>query len=414
MVDFERIRLENGVVGLIHTDQSTPLVALNVLVDAGSKYDPEGRSGLAHLFEHLMFKGTADVPDFDRPMQRAAAENNAYTNADYATYYCFGPAQNVETYLYLERDRLRHLILDQERLELERRVVIEEYLETCVNTPFGDLWHHLLPMMYDDHPYRWPTIGESTVHLQDIQLSDLQAFYAEYYHPSRITVALSGNIELEQGKDLVHRWFRDLPDKSSFSRKEVLPPKPRREGCVQLLQSNVPVATFYLAWSVPDRLHPDYPALDVVSELLAGGRSAILYQHLVKSLALLSEVDCYLSGTIQGGLVIIEGRLQEGVDFEAVYDELHQILEKLAREEISEEVLSRLKNGMETSMNLSEMNVLSKAINLAYFELLDHAELINQEPELYRSISSADIRRCIQTYLNPAHVSRVEYHPVQG
>lgn len=412
MIDFSRIELDNGLVAVVHPDQSTPLVALNVLVQAGSKFDPRHLTGMGHLFEHLMFKGTTSVPDYDLPMQRAAGENNAYTNSDYATYYCSGPKENIETYLYLERDRFTNLLLDQHRLELERKVVLEEYLETCVNEPYGDIWHHLLPMMYSDHPYSWPTIGKNTVHLQDISLADVETFFRQHYTPEKMIVCLSGHIEIDQGEQLLEKYFGELMPKPSSGTDIVIPdPLPAVGGLERRLESDVPVATFYLAWSIPHRLHQDYAVLDVISELLAGSRSSLLYQKLVKETGLTAEIDCYLSGALQGGLFVIDGRLQEGAEFTLVYEKIFEVIAELAIKPLSTTVLSRLKNGMETSMKLSEMNVMSKAINLSYYELLGDIDLINSEQEQYRSIKEDGIMNCAEKYLLERKPNVVEYHP---
>ncbi|MBX2814924.1 MAG: insulinase family protein [Saprospiraceae bacterium] len=409
MIDFSRIQLDNGLTVLLHEDKSTPLVALNVLVNAGSKYDPAGRSGLAHLLEHLMFKGTAKVPDFDKPMQLAGAENNAYTNSDYTTYYCFGPVQNLETYLWLEQDRFKNLSLTEDKVSLEHKVVLEEYLETCVNEPFGDVWHHLLPMMYADHPYQHPTIGKNTVEIQSIGLTDLQAFFALHYHPSRVIVSMAGNITADRASALTTRWFGDWQKSQPADLPSSMPPLFPQQTGIRQLESKVPVSCFYMAWPIPSRTHQDYAAIDLISEVLAGGRSALLYQTLIKELEVLSQVDCYLSGALEGGLFVIEGRLSEGVSFEQAYEAVWKVVDGLSSKQQSSQVMERLKNSMETSLILSEMNALSKAINLGYFELLGDANLINEELDGYRKVPVGKLSEVARQYLSRSRLGIVEY-----
>jgi len=410
MVAYDRFVLPNGLTALVHTDHSTPLVALNVLVRAGSRYDFPGSSGLAHLFEHLMFSGTELVPDFDVPMQIAGGENNAYTNADYASYYCYGPVENIETFLWLEYNRLTTLDISEAKLQLEKRVVLEEYRETCLNEPFGDLWHHLLPAAYGDHPYRWPTIGECEDDIRNISLSDVQKFRMQRYHPENMIVTLAGGIDAAEGADLVSKWFADLSRRSEteFQYQETSLQFTSQEI---LLENAVPVDAFYLAMPMPDRNHVDFVTLDLLTEILATGRSSVLYRNLIRGKSMLSQVDCYLSGALEGGLIIIEGKLAPGFDFGEVYAEIWQVIHELKNQPISKEVMARLKNMWETTYALSEMNILNKAMNLSYYEMLGSVDLINSEQDLYLSKTSADVMDVLAKYFREDRVITIEYRP---
>lgn len=384
------------------------MAAVNVLYNVGARDESPERTGFAHLFEHLMFGGSANIPDFDDPIQRAGGENNAFTNNDITNFYDILPAENLETALWLESDRMLSLNFDELVLDVQRKVVLEEFKETCLNQPYGDVWHHISDMAYKVHPYRWPTIGKIPRHVEEATLQDVKSFFYRYYRPNNAILAISGPVKLENIKQLVEKWFGDIPKGEVPQR--MLPQEPPQVAFQQRInQANVPVDALYLAFHTPSRSERDYYVTDLLSDVLGNGQSSRLYSRLLKERELFTSIDCYLTGSIDPGLLIIEGKPAEGVTLEeaeaAIWSELEQLKEAL----IPERELEKLQNKIESTLAFSEMNVLNKAINLAFFELLGDANLINEEAALYRSVTAADIQRLAQMIFVKENCSELYY-----
>jgi zinc protease len=410
MVTYERFQLDNGLKVILHQDKLTPLVAVNLLFQAGSKFDPPQKSGLAHLFEHLMFAGTKEVPDFDEPIQMAGAENNAFTNSDYADYYSYGPFQNLDTLLWLEADRLANLKVNRKAFKTQQKVVIEELHESCYNVPYGDIWHHLLPAIYEQHPYRWPTIGLNEAEIAQIELEDVRQFFRQYYNVHNCILSVAGNFETDQIRKLIERYFSALPGGElqiapfSFDLKDYHPRK-------LFIQSDVPVPAFYLVFPMCGRTDEDYYVLDLLSDLLALGKSSLFYRKLIKDSQVLAAADAYITSTHETGLFVIEGKLSEGVTYEQAYPKIMEILEELKQVPIRKKIMEKLKNALESSVVFSETSTLSKAMNLAYYELIGDVDLINTESEKYLAITAEDLIRVARTYLLESMVTTVLYEP---
>ncbi len=412
MVEFTRYELANGLRVVVHEDDSTPMVAVNVLYNVGARDESPDKTGFAHLFEHLMFGGSANVPDFDEPIQLAGGENNAFTNNDITNFYDILPAQNIETAFWLESDRMLSLNFDERVLEVQRKVVVEEFKETCLNQPYGDVWHHISDMAYKVHPYRWPTIGKVPKHVEDATLDDVKAFFHNYYRPNNAILVVSGNVKAAEARRLAEKWFGDIPSGAVPERR--LPQEPPQRKLEQRInESNVPVDALYLAFHTVSRTHPDFYATDLLSDVLCNGRSSRLYRRLLKERELFAAIDCYISGSIDPGLLIIEGKPAEGVILETAEAAVWEELEALKAEPIPEVELEKWQNKVESMLAFSESNVLNKAINLAFFELLGDANLINREAELYRAVTAADIHRMAQTIFTRENCSEL-YYKVKG
>ena len=399
MISFERFTLPNGLRVLLHPNSETPLVAINVLCKAGSKYDPLHKSGLAHLFEHLMFSGTPSVPSFDEPIQKAGAENNAFTNNDHASYYSYGPAQNLETLLWVEADRLANLKLNLQTFQTQQKVVIEELYESCLNVPYGDVWHHLLPMIYTSHPYGWPTIGLSEEEIRSITLEDVEIFYKNFYHPENCILSVSGNFEVRRVLQLANAYFSSGTSTGSKLPSFTFEDEEYKAQHSEI-KSGVPVTALFVAFPMPGRHHADYHALDLITDLLSSGRSSLFYNRFIKGSQIFDHADAYITGNIDTGLFIIEAKFSRGTKVERALDEIRLLLHSIQEKIIDENVLEKLINGIESSTVFSEISTISKAINLAYYESLGDANLINREVEAYRKISSEDIRNTASKYLN--------------
>lgn len=408
MIRFERFELRNGLKVLIHEDDSTPMVAVNVLYNVGARDESPEKTGFAHLFEHLMFGGSANVPDFDIPLQMAGGDNNAFTNNDITNFYDILPAQNLETALWLESDRMFSLNFDEQVLDVQRKVVVEEFKETCLNEPYGDAWHHIADMAYKVHPYRWPTIGKVPKHVEEATIEDVKAFFYKYYRPNNAILAIAGNINTPTTLALVEKWFGDIPAGSISSR--VLPQEPPQKRLEKRInEANVPVDAIYLAFHVPARTHRDYYIADLISDILCNGPSARLYARLVKKQQHFASVDCYVTGSIDPGLLIVEGKPTEGVSLEAGAKAIWKELEALKATPIDERELQKVKNKIESNLVFSELNVLNKSMNLAFYELLGDANLINQEAQIYQQISAQDIHRVANELLTEENCSELFY-----
>lgn len=408
MIEYYRFELNNGLKVLVHEDFSTPMAAVNVLYNVGARDESPERTGFAHLFEHLMFGGSANVPDFDDPIQRAGGDNNAFTNNDVTNFYDILPAQNIETALWLESDRMLNLNFDERVLEVQRKVVLEEYKETCLNQPYGDAWHHISDMAFKVHPYRWPTIGKIPQHVEEATLEDVKSFYYRYYRPNNAILAIAGPINKKEAKRLVEKWFSDIPI-GEIPERNLPQEPPQRVFQQRTNQAKVPVDALYLAFHTPSRADRDYYVADLLSDVLGNGQSSRLYRRLLKKRELFSNIDCYLTGSIDPGLLIIEGKPSEGVSLEDAKAAIWEELEKLKSELIPGNELQKLQNKIESTLAFSEMNVLNKAINLAFFELLGDADLINEEADLYRSVTSADIQRLSKKIFLKENCSELYY-----
>jgi predicted Zn-dependent peptidase len=408
LINFSRFELANGLKVIVHEDDSTPMAAINVLYNVGARDESPEKTGFAHLFEHLMFGGSANIPDFDEPIQRAGGENNAFTNNDITNFYNIVPAENIETVFWLESDRMLNLNIDKKVLDVQRKVVIEEFKETCLNEPYGDVWHHIADMAYKVHPYRWPTIGKIPKHVEDATLEDVQDFYNKYYNPNNAILVIAGNIKTADIKPLTEEWFGEIP--SGTTPKRHLPQEPPQLEMHQRIQfSNVPVDAIYLAFHTPARDDVNFYKVDLLSDVLCNGGSSRLYRRLLRDQRLFTNIDAYITGNIDPGLLIIEGKPADGVTIEEAEAAIWKELEELKNDMIPETELQKLKNKIESTLVFSETNVLNKAMNLAFFELIGDANLINQEVEAYRKITTNDIQKAAQKILTKENCSELHY-----
>ncbi len=412
MINFKRYQLKNGLRVIIHEDNSTPMVAVNMLYNVGARDESPSKTGFAHLFEHLMFGGTKTVPNYDEPIQSAGGDCNAFTNNDITNFYQILPAVNVETAFWLEADRMINLNITEKPLETQRKVVLEEFKETTINEPYGDVWHHLTDMAYKVHPYRWPTIGKVPSHVEEATLKDVRDFYHRFYQPNNAILVVSGNVNACEINSLIEKWFAEIP--SGSSNKRILPQEPPQEKLEQRVKKgNVPVDALYMAFHAPGRLENEYFATDLLSDVLCNGQSSRLYRRLLKEQRIVNAIDCYITGSIDPGLLIIEAKPAKNVSLRKVEEAIWQEIEQLKLEKIEARELQKLKNKMESSLLFSEMNILNKAINLAFFELIDNVDMINQEAAAYQKINVQEIQDVACKLLTKENCSTL-YYEVDG
>ncbi|MCC6571078.1 MAG: insulinase family protein [Chitinophagales bacterium] len=391
MIQYTKIPVENGLTLIHHYDPTTPFAVVNTLYKVGAKHENEDRTGFAHLFEHLMFSGSKHFPDFDTPLQKASGENNAFTNNDYTDYYDSLPAFNIEMALALEADRMTHLNINKKSLEVQRKVVCEEFKENYINQPYGNVWHILREMVYEKHPYKWPTIGKELRHIEEATLEDVKAFYNTYYQPNNAILVLAGNIELEKAVQLTHQYFGHIPGKP-LPAVQLSEPE-QTSAKEKTVYDEVPIDMIYIAFKMCDRMHPDYYTADLISDILSNGNSSRLHQRLVKTEKAFTTIDAYITGSNDTGMFCIEGKVADGCDLQKATDLIWQELELMYNGKIEEMELTKCKNKMLTSNHFSESSLLSRAISLAYFDLLGDIDLINQEDKRYEAVTAEDIRR---------------------
>jgi zinc protease len=408
MILYNKFVLNNGLRVLVHEDNSTPMAVVNILYDVGARDEDPSKTGFAHLFEHLMFGGSINIPDYDEPLQRAGGENNAYTTNDLTNYYCQLPAQNLETAFWLESDRMLSLAFSKKSLDVQRKVVSEEFKEHYLNKPYGDLWHKMRELAYKEHPYKWMTIGRELSHIENASVEDVKAFFFKHYRPNNAILVVAGNVTTEEVKRLAEKWFGDLPVGEKYVRNIPVEPVQKEKRLLQV-KADVPLDAFCKAWHMGGRLDKSYYVIELITEILGNGGSSRLYQTLVKEKKLFSNIDCYHFGTTDPGLLAIEGKLVKGVKMEAAEAAVNEVLDKLKAELITEAELQKVKNKTESIIAFEDMSVMSRATSLAYYELLGDAELMNTELSKYQEITVEEIQRFSQQIFTEENSNTLHY-----
>ncbi len=411
MIHFERFQLANGLTVLIHEDNSTPMAVVNVLYDVGARDEHEDKTGFAHLFEHLMFGGSLNIESYDEPLQLAGGENNAYTTNDLTNYYLQLPAQNLETGLWLESDRMLSLAFSEKSLEVQRKVVCEEFKEHYINKPYGNAWHTMRELAYKVHPYRWMTIGKELKHVEDATLEDVKKFFFKHYTPANAILVVAGNVKTAEVLPLVEKWFGPIPSGEKYIRNIPMEPA-QQEARQKEIRENVPLDAFYKTWHMPSRLERGYYVTDLITDILGGGASSRLYQKLVKEKQLFSNLDCYHFGSTDSGLLTVEGKLIKGISFEQADLAVNEEIEKMIANKVDEKELTKVKHKTESTILFEDMSVMSRAASLAYYELLGNANLMNEELEKYQSVTAEELRTEAEKIFQSQRSNTLYYHAV--
>jgi zinc protease len=409
MIKYDRFQLANGLRVLVHEDASTPMVVVNVLYDVGARDEDPKRTGFAHLFEHLMFGGSINIEDFETPLQLAGGENNAYTTNDFTNYYIQLPAENIETAFWLESDRMLSLAFSEKSLEVQRKVVMEEFKEHYINKPYGDVWFKMRELVYKQHPYRWMTIGSELSHIETAQLTDVKNFFFKYYRPANAILVVAGKTTTAQVKALAEKWFGDIPAGEKYVRN--LTQEPQQQEARRLtVKAEVPIDALYKAYPMASRIEPGYYVADLLTEVLGGGTSSRLHQSLIKEKKLFSQIDCYHTGSNDPGLVVIEGKLIKGVTMEAADAAINEELEKLKAAPISEKELTKVKNKTESAIVFEDMSVMNRANSLAIYELLGDAGMMNTELDKYRAVTTEEMLDASRRIFDPRNSNTLYYY----
>ena len=408
MIQFEKFKLKNNLTVIVHQDKSTPMACLNIIYDVGARDEDENKTGFAHLFEHLMFGGSVNIPNYDEPLQMVGGENNAFTTNDITNYYCTVPAENLETAFWLESDRMLSLAFDKKSLEVQRSVVIEEFKQRYLNQPYGDVWLLLRPLIYNVHPYKWATIGKEIKHIEEATMEDVKAFFNVHYNPSNAILVVAGDVELDNVKVLCEKWFAPIKPGSKLKRN--LPVEPEQTDYRSLtVERDVPINSIYRAYRMCSRVDEEYHTIDMLSDILSRGNSSRLYKNLIKDKQLFSDINAYVMGDFDKGLFVISGKVNDGISIEAAEAGIDAEILKMQTELVSEEELQKCKNKIESTVTYSEADVLNKATNLAISELLGDANLINLEIENYQKVTAEQIKEQANLILRKTNCSTLFY-----
>ena len=408
MIKYDFFTLDNGLKVFVHHDKTTPTAVVNILYNVGSRDEDESKTGFAHLFEHLMFGGSKNIVSYDEPLQNVGGENNAFTSPDLTNYYITLPSVNLETAFWLESDRMLSLSFDPKVLEVQRNVVIEEFKQRYLNQPYGDVWLKLRPVVYQKHSYRWPTIGKEISHIEEATMEDVRAFFNKYYIPNNAILVVGGNVETEEVKKLAEKWFGPIPAGKPYIRKLAKEPEQTSLRRIET-KAAVPLDALYIAYHMPDKLSKDYHSCDLLSDLLGRGKSSRLYDKLVNEKKLFSAINSHLSGSNEPGLIIIEGKLNQGIKLEEAEAEVLTMIEDLKKNKISENELTKVKNQAESTLQFGEIELLERCMALAFSANLGDPELVNKESAKIQAVSTSDISRVANQYLKESNCTIMYY-----
>ncbi len=412
MIKFEKFELKNGLSVIVHEDPLTTMAAMNVLYKVGSRDEQPEQTGFAHLFEHFMFEGSVNIPEFDTVLEKAGGENNAFTSNDITNYYDILPANNLETAFWLESDRMLSLAFEEESLATQKNVVMEEFKEHYINQPYGDVWHKMSALAYKVHPYNWPVIGKELSHIEHVKMETAKKFFFKYYRPNNAVLVVAGNVKTKEVMQLAEKWFGEIPAGEKIVRN--IPKEPvQQEARVLEVKADVPVNALYKAYKMCARNDKAYQATDLLRDVLSTGDSSRLYQSLVKEQKVFSSIGAYITETIDEGLFFVEGKISEGVSFEKAEAAIEEVLQKSASERVNERELTKVKNKIESYMAFGETNVLNRAMNLAYFDMLGNADDVNKEIVKYQSVTVDEILQAAQIF-RPENSSTLRYLSKNG
>jgi zinc protease len=408
MISFSRTTLDNGLKVLVHTDVDSPNVVLNILYNVGSRVEDPEKTGFAHLFEHLMFGGSANIASYDGPLQAVGGQNNAFTSQDITNYYLTLPAANAETGFWLESDRMKALNFDPKVLDVQQKVVIEEFKQRYFNQPYGDFWLKIFPLAYKKHSYNWPTIGKSLEHIESFTLEDVKRFFYSYYGPNNAILVVAGNIDEAKAVELAKKWFGDIP--AIEITKPIIAIEPLQEAYrEEVVEAAVPVDAVYAAFHTCERNHADYYPSDLLSDMLGRGKGSYLYQELVRNNPVFTSVGAFMVGNLDPGLLIVEGKVAPGHTSASAQKLLFEALERFLQDGLTEERVTKARNQAASSFEFNQVELLNRAMNLAYFELLGDAEGLNEESANILAVSLEDVTRVAQAVLKPTNASVILY-----
>lgn len=412
MITFSEFKLKNGLHVIVHEDPTVQIAVVNILYDVGSRDENEQKTGFAHLFEHLMFGGSVNIPNYDEPLQLVGGENNAFTNTDITNYYLTLPAVNVETAFWLESDRMLSLSFDPKVLDVQRKVVVEEFKQRYFNQPYGDVWLKLRPLAYEKHSYKWATIGKEISHIEDATDDDVKDFFFKHYVPENAILVVAGNVTVDQVKELSKKWFEPIPGGKKPLRKLEAEPAQKSKRILDV-KENVPANALYKAYHMGGRFDENYYAADLLSDVLSRGQSSRLYNQLVKEKEIFTSISSFVMGTIDPGLLVVSGRVKDGIELADAEAEVNKILQTLIVEGITEEELEKVKNQAVSTIEFGEIEVINRAMALAFAALSGDTNLVNTEKDKIDSVTAKDIQRAAKEILREENSSVLYYRSMK-
>jgi zinc protease len=413
MIQFKEFSLENGLRVIVHEDPTVQIAVLNILYDVGSRDEDPRKTGFAHLFEHLMFGGSVNIANYDEPLQKVGGENNAFTNTDITNYYLTVPASNIETGFWLESDRMLSLSFDPDVLEVQRKVVVEEFKQRYLNQPYGDVWLKLRPLAYQTHPYQWATIGKEVGHIENATMDDVRNFFFRYYIPSNAILVVAGNVTLDRVRKLSEKWFGPIASPKAPERS--LPQeKPQGAKRAQVVEADVPASALYKAYHMPGRFHPDFFSVDLMSDILARGQSSRLFQKLVKEKEIFTSLSSFTMGSLDPGLLVISGRVKDGISLEDAEGEVSKLLDHFIGEGAAGEELEKVKNQAYSTLEFGEVEVMNRAMNLAFAKLSGDANEVNEEGRLIQAVTADEVLTAAKSVLREENSSVLYYKGKNG
>ncbi len=408
MIQYQQFELNNGLKVFVIENPTTPVAVVNMVYNVGSKDETEDKTGFAHLFEHLMFGGSKNISNYDDPLQKVGGENNAFTSADITNYYLTLPAENLETAFWLESDRMLSLSFDPQVLEIQRKVVIEEFKQRYLNQPYGDVWLKLRPLAYKVHPYKWATIGKDISHIEQATMDDVKSFFYKFYRPNNATMVVAGNVKMLEVERLAQKWFGPIEAGEPYLRN--LPEEPvQQEERHMKITKNVPLNAIYKVFHMPGKLSKKFYASDLMGDILGRSNSSRLYQQLVKEKPMFTKLNSYITGSIDPGLLVISGTLKEEISFDEAENALWQLIEDFKKQMVNEQELAKVKNQAESTLIFSEVELLNQAMNLAFAANLGNPSLINEEASLIQAVNNEEIHAMANEILSPENCSTIHY-----
>lgn len=408
MIQFQHFELNNGLKVYVHEDPTSPIAAFNICYNVGSRDENPDKTGFAHLFEHLMFGGSKNIPSYDEPLQRVGGENNAFTSPDITNYYITLPVDNLETAFWLESDRMLGLSFDPKVLEVQRSVVIEEFKQRYLNQPYGDVWLKLRPLAYQVHPYKWATIGKEISHIENASMDDVKSFFYSHYLPNNATLVVGGKVTISQIEKLAIKWFGDIPAGAISPRN--LPTEPVQTEARRLeTTSKVPLTAIYKTFHTPARYHDDYNAVDLLSDVLGRGKSARLHQKLVKEAKLFNNISAYSTGSLDPGMFVVSGNLNQGIDLKTAENALNEELENIKNANITDIELDKVKHQALAAAAFGEVELLNRVMHIAFAANAGNVNYCNQDKDKIEAITAEMMHEQANKVLRSENCSTLIY-----